>query len=133
MSKPDLRKQYLKLAYEQLNPTSNDLTSLQQVLTNWFCFQFNTTPNDERLLKMHLDELLVLRMMHEIREKPAVVEEIQSGFADYEEWLKDQMGDNYKSTEQLVADAEKIEEEERKLAETLPNRIDTDFSAVKGG
>jgi hypothetical protein len=136
MSKPiDLRKQYLKLAYEQLNPTANDLNSLQQVLVNWFCFKFNTTPNDPRLLGMRLDELLVLRMMHEINDKPAVLEEITVGSSqeDYEEWLKHEMGEGYKPMDQMVAEAEEQEREELDLAEALPDRIDTDFKSVQGG
>ena len=133
MSKVDIRKQYLKLAYEQLNPTTNDMGALQQVLVNWFCFQFNTTPNDQRLLDMRLDELLVLRMMHEIKERPQVVDEIKSGYEEFEEWLKTQMGDSYKSIDQMASDVEKLDQQEQEIAEELPTRIDTDFNSVQGG
>lgn len=133
MSKVDIRKQYLKLAYEQLNPTTNDMGALQQVLVNWFCFQFNTTPNDQRLLDMRLDELLVLRMIHEIKERPQVVDEIKSGYEEFEEWLKTQMGDSYKSIDQMASDVEKLDQQEQEIAEELPTRIDTDFNSVQGG
>lgn len=131
MKKLDLRKQYLKLAYEQLNPSGNDLTALEQVLKNWFCFQFNTTENDPRLLNMRTDELLVLRMMHEIKERPQVIDEVTTEFDDYEKWLQTQMGEDYKSTDQMIASQEKLEEEEKQIVESLPEKINTDFT-VKG-
>lgn len=132
MSKLDLRKHYLQLAYDQLNPRSNSIESLQQVLVNWFCFKFNTTPNDQRLLGMRLDELLLLRMMNEIHDRPSVVEEIGSQGDEYEEWLKREMGDSYKSADQMVSDHERLEEEEKILTESLPERVITDFNSVRG-
>lgn len=131
MSKLDLRKQYLQLAYDQLNPKTNDLKALQQVLVNWFCFKFSTTPNDERLLSFRLDELLLFRMMNEIHDTPGIIQEIGSNGDEFEEWLKTQMGPDYKSTEDMIADQEKLEKEEKLLAEALPDRIATDFSSFK--
>jgi len=132
MSKPDLRKQYLQLAYDQLNPKDSNLKALEQVLTNWFCLKFNTTPNDERLLGFRLDELLLFRMMHEIYDRPSVMEEIGPQGDEYEEWLKKEMGEDYKSMDQEIAQAEKLEAEEKALSEALPDRIETDFSSVQG-
>lgn len=132
MSKLDLRKQYLKLANDQLNPVGNDFKALEQVLTNWFCLKFNTTPNDERLLGMRLDELLLFRMMHEIHDRPSVLEEIGPQGDEFEDWLKREMGDDYKSMDQMVAQHEKLEEEEKVVAESLPEKIHTDFSTVRG-
>ncbi len=129
MSKPSLRKQYLQLAYDQLNPKGSNLKALEQILVNWFCFKFQTTPNDERLLAMRLDELLLFRMMHEIHDTPSVIDEIGPQGDEYEEWLKKEMGDSYKSTEQMVESQEKLEEEEKAIAESLPDRIDTDFKS----
>lgn len=131
MSKPDLRKQYLRLAYEQLNPTANDPAALEQVLVNWFCLKFNTTPNDPRLLGFRLDELILFRMMNEIHEKPAVLNEIHTN-DEYEKWLQSEMGVDYKSVDQMVADQEEIEKEEAVLAESLPDRIETDFKKIRG-
>lgn len=132
MSKLDLRKQYLKLAYDQLNPKENSLKALEQVLTNWFCLKFSTTPNDERLLGMRLDELLLFRMMHEIHDRPSVIEEIGPQGDEFEEWLKKEMGEDYKSMEQEVEQAEKLEAEEKAILDTLPDKIETDFSSVQG-
>lgn len=132
MSKLDLRKQYLKLANEQLNPVGNDFKALEQVLTNWFCLKFNTTPNDDRLLNMRLDELLLFRMMHEIHDRPSVLEEIGPQGDEYEEWLRNEMGADYKSMDQMVAQHEKLEADEQTIAETLPDKIETDFSSVRG-
>ena len=130
MSKLDLRKQYLQLAYNQLNPENNDVKALEQVLVNWFCLKFNTTPNDHRLLSMRLDELLLFRMMHEIHERPSVMEEVGSPKDEYENWLKQQMGEEYRSVEQMVEVHERLEQEEKALADNLPGRVDTDFSSV---
>lgn len=132
MSKLDLRKQYLKLAYDQLNPKENSFKALEQVLTNWFCLKFNTTPNDERLLGMRLDELLLFRMMHEIHDRPSVIEEIGPQGDEFEEWLRKEMGEDYKSMEQEVEKAEQLEAEEKAIADTLPDKIETDFSSVQG-
>jgi len=132
MSQVNLRKQYLQLANQQLNPAGNDLKALEQVLMNWFCFKFNTTPSDERLLAMRLDELLLLRMMHEIHDRPSVLEEIGPQGDDYEEWLMQQMGTEYKSVDQMIRHQEGLDDEEKAIAEALPDRIDTDFSKVRG-
>lgn len=132
MSKLDLRKQYLQLAYHQLNPKENTLKALEQVLVNWFCLKFTTTPNDARLLGMRLDELLLFRMMHEINDRPSVLEEIGPQGDEYEEWLKKEMGVEYKSAEDMVVSHEQLEEQEKTIAESMPARIDTDFTAIKG-
>lgn len=132
MSKLDLRKQYLQLAYNQLHPEGNDLKALEQVLINWFCLKFETTPNDPRILGMRLDELLVFRMMHEIADRPSVMEEVGTQADEFENWLKREMGDGYKSSDQMVESHEKLEEEERSVAARMPDRIDTDFKNVRG-
>ena len=132
MSKVDLRKQYIQLAYDQLNPKGNDLKALEQVLTNWFCLKFNTTPNDERLMGFRLDELLLLRMMHEIHDRPSVLEEIGPQADEFEDWLKKEMGEDYKSMDQMIDQQEKLEAEEKAIAETLPDKVETDFNAVQG-
>lgn len=123
--KTDLRKQYLLLANEQLNPKANDLKALEQVLINWFCMKFETTPNDPRLLGMRLDELLLFRMMHEIQDRPSVLMEIEAD--DHETWLKKEMGDDYRTAEQLTDDHVALDKQEAQLAETLPDRIDTEL------
>ena len=131
MSKLDLRKQYLKLAYEQLNPSSNDFSALEQVLVNWFCLKFNTTPNDPRLLNFRLDELMLFRMMNEIHERPGVLQEIQTD-DEYEQWLKHEMGDQYQSMKDMaegITTENKLDEE---VAKSLPSRIETDFRKVQG-
>ena len=94
--------------------------------------KFNTTPNDERLLGMRLDELLLFRMMHEIHDRPSVIEEIGPQGDEYEDWLKKEMGEEYKSMDDMVAQQEQIEAEEKAIAETLPDKIETDFSSVQG-
>lgn len=132
MSKIDIRRRFLELAYKQLHPDLTTLDGLEQALKNWYCFQYNVPPNDDKLLDMTVEELLVLNQMHKLRAEPALAEEIGGAANEYEEWLKKEMGDGYVSIEDMVANAELQEEAERKeiedLAKDLPSVITTDFS-----
>lgn len=132
MSKLDIRKRFLQLAYAQLNPTLTDIDGLDQALTNWYMFQYNVPPNDDKLQSMTTEELLVLRQMHNLRENPHLVEELNSDVGSYEEWLKKEMGEDYVSTEDMVAKTEALEkaekEEVERLSKELPDMVTTDFS-----
>lgn len=132
MSKLDVRKRFLQLAYAQLNPALSDLEGLEQALVNWYCFQYNVPPNDDKLNSMTLEELLVLRQMHNLRENPHLVEELNSDKGSYEEWLKKEMGEDYMSMDDMVSETEAMEKAEKetveKMAQDLPDVITTDFS-----
>jgi hypothetical protein len=131
MKKLDIPKRFLKLAYTQLYPDLTTIDGLEQALINWYCFQYNVPPNDDKLMDMTLEELLVLRQMHRLKENPHLADELNS---DYEEWLKKEMGDDYVSEEAMIAKAEELEKEDAKAAEELskilPDKITTDFSNV---
>lgn len=135
MKKFDIRKRFLKLAYEQLNPNLGTIEGLEQALTNWYCFQYNVPPNDDKLLDMTVEELLVLNYMHKLKDNPHLADEISSESGDYEDWLKKEMGDNYTSIEDMVKDAEKLDQEDKelmtKMANELPDRITTDFTKLE--
>lgn len=132
MSKPDIRKRFLQLAYAQLNPSLGDLDGLEQALVNWYCFQYNVPPNDDKLLSMTLEELMVLRQMHNLKDNPHLAEELNSSAQDFEEWLKKEMGDDYVSPEEMISRAEALEKQEQEevdsLTKELPDVITTDFS-----
>ncbi len=132
--KIDIVKRFLKLAYDQLHPDMNTMEGLEQALINWYCFTYKVPPNDDKLLDMTLEELMVLRSMHKLREEPALAEQFNPDYVDYEEWLKQEMGDEYVSEEEMIAQQVKIEEEEqeeiKKIIETMPEKVTTDFKAA---
>jgi len=130
MSAIDVRKKFLRLAYEQLNPKLDSLDGLQQALINWYCFQYNTPPNDQRLLSMTLEELLILQQMHKIKENPQLADEVNPDYEDYETWLKREMGQDYVDEEAMIQKALAVEAEEKALAEKLPEKIHTDFTKI---
>jgi len=131
----DIRKRFLRLAYEQLNPNLGTIEGLEQALTNWYCFQYNVPPNDDKLLEMTVEELLVLHQMHRIRENPHIVDEITSENENYEEWLKKEMGDDYASPDEMAEQVEALNKEEKEFAEKVrkeyPEVITTDFTKLE--
>ena len=124
----DARKHFLMLAYKQLNPDMTTLDGLEQALKNWYCFQYNVPPNDDKLMEMTLEELLILNQMHKLKENPNLAQELESG--DYEEWLQKEMGADYVSEDDMIAQTEKVEAQEREEAEALPVGFHDDFSKV---
>ena len=134
MSKLNIRKRFLQLAYNQLNPSINSIEGLDQALTNWYCFQYNVSPLDDKLLSMTTEELLVLQQMHQLRENPHLADEITSEAQSYEDWLKQEMGEEYITTEQMIESVEELDKEEAEIAAELkakyPDRITTDFASV---
>ena len=133
MSKFDIRKRFLKLAYDQLNPNITSLDGLEQALKNWYCFQYNVPPNDDRLLDMTLEELLILNQMHKLRENPALTDELDSD-NNYEDWLRKEMGKDYISQEDMLKQAEELDKHEKEFLEKnkdkFPSSIKTDFSDI---
>lgn len=127
----NIRKRFLKLAYAQLNPDMTSVEGLEQALSNWYCFQYNVPPNDDKLMDMTVEELLVLYQMHKLRENPALADEINSEHGDYEAWLKKEMAEEYVSDEEMVKRAEQLEQQEKRLVEEtkdkLPQKIVTEF------
>jgi hypothetical protein len=132
MSKFDIRKRFLKLAYDQLNPNITSLDGLEQALKNWYCFQYNVPPNDDKLLEMTLEELLILNQMHQLKDNPHLADEIGREADGYEEWLKKEMGENYISEDDMVKKTEMLEKEEKeflqKNKEKFPDTVSTNFS-----
>lgn len=121
-------KNFEKIAKEHLYGKTDTLDGIERRLIAWFCLTFNTTPKDDKLLDLTLEELLVLYYMHLFKNNPEFVSEDEKD--DYEEWLKKQMGEHYTSEEGMVDQLVKYEEEEKRKSEelNLPEKITTDFS-----
>lgn len=125
-------KNFAHIANRYINPSIKTLEDMKQYLIGWFCIEFKTTMNDERLLDMTLEELLVLYQMHRIHNDPRYYESLTaSSKKDYEEWLKEEMGEEYIDPEAQAAELEKLDKEYlANLKKSYPDRIDTDFSKV---
>lgn len=103
---------------------------MKTYLVSWYCFQYGVTQKDDKLLDMTLEELLVLYQMHRLRDDPQYYDEIMNPKAqDYEDWIKEQMGEDYVTEEENI---EQILEYDKKLTEKVkeqyPEEIKTDFS-----
>ena len=145
MSKPDAGKRFLKLAYEQLNPKQDSVEGVEQALANWYCFQYNVPPNDDKLQEMTFEELMILHQMHRLRENPQLADEITTkGKESYEDWLKKEMGEGYVSLEDVEdpddnfeakmkekRQQKEFEEQVKKDKEKYPEKIETDFDQFK--
>lgn len=122
---------FIKIAKEYVEPDTTTLEGIERKLISWYCFTYGTTPNDQRLQEMTLEELLILFQMHRIKNNPAEVEQ-ELGANTYEDWLKKEMGEDYKDDEQMV---KALEEEERKyqekIAKKYPDRVTTNFNQFK--
>lgn len=123
-------KNFERIAKEFLTGRTDTLDGIERRLITWFCLTFNTTPQDDKLMNMTLEELIVLYYMHLLKNNPAMLSEEEKD--DYEEWLKKQMGEHYASEEQMVEQVTKFVEQEQKVYETikdkLPDKITTDFT-----
>ena len=95
-------------------------------------FTYNTTENDPRLLDMSVEELLVLFQMHRLKNTPELAESTGDPAAEYENWLKTEMGEGYLTDEQMSEGMEKEEKAfQKRVRERFPDRISTDFSQFK--
>lgn len=120
-----------KLAREYLNPDTSTLAGLGKYLTTWYVLKHRVSYKDPILLEHSLEELLLLYYVHHYNENPPEEAEQQQAEEDsYEEWLKEQMGDDYESEEDMIASLEEYGKQERLIAETLPDKIETDFSML---
>jgi hypothetical protein len=126
-------KNFIHIANEYVNPDVTTVAGIEKFLIGWYCFKFNTTPNDDKLGEMTLEELMVLYQMHRIKDDPNYfTEQTAADKQTYEDWLKEEMGEDYASEE---ANIQAIEQEEKDYTKKvrdrfkeLPERIDTDFS-----
>ena len=123
-----------KIADNLVNGEANSLEGIQQKLITWFCFNFNTTPNDDRLLDMTLEELIVFYLMYRIKDDPSYTSHEEQD--EYEEWLKEEMGENYNSEEDMMKAHEEEDKKEKqeleKIKSKYPDKITTDFENFQG-
>lgn len=123
-------KNFISIANEYVNPDVSTMAGIQKFLIGWFCFKFNTTENDDRLQAMTLEELMVTYQMHRIKEDPLYAQEQMSpSGSSYEDFLKEQMGDEYVSEEEQIRLQEQEEKEfTKRIRDQFPERVETDFS-----
>lgn len=134
---------FVKAAHDMLNAKTDSLEGLERFLICWFCTKFETTPNDDRLQEMTLEELTILFYMFRIKEDPETVSRmVTDGEDDYEEWLRQEMQDEYLTDDEMVQgmvqyednqkDKRRIKDEEmRAKLKELPDRITTEFPSLK--
>lgn len=132
----------VKAAHEMINAKTDSLEGLERYLIAWFCTKFETTPNDDRLQGMTLEELVTFFYMHRIKDDPETVSRmISDGDDDYERWLREEMEEEYVTDEEMVQgmlqyeenqkDKRRAKDEEIKAkVKELPDRITTDFSSI---
>lgn len=123
---------FLHIAHSYVNPAINNLADMRKYLIGWFCIEYKTTMNDERLLNMTVEELLVLFQMKRIHDDPNYYQaQVNPVEDDYEDWLKTQMGDNYVSLADQEKELKKLDQEFMdKLREEYPDEITTDFANI---
>jgi len=128
-------KNFTRIANENFSADTTTLEGIETALKSWFCFAFNTTLNDERLLNMTLEELVVTHQMHRIKNNPQeVTEELDSEGQDYETWLKESMGEDYVTDDEMVKAMQEEEKEfQEKVRKKYPERVTTDFTQFQKG
>jgi hypothetical protein len=130
---------FVKAAHEMVNANTASMEGLERYLIAWFCTKFETTPNDERLQELTLEELVTFYYMHKLQDDPQTIERlITDGEDDYERWLREEMEEEYVTDEEMVQGMLQYEESQKdkrrnkdqelraKLRE-LPDRITTEF------
>jgi hypothetical protein len=128
-----------------VNAKTESMEGLERWLVSWFCAKFNTTPNDDRLQEMTLEELVTFFYMHKIQEDAQFVERMSfDQDDDFERWLKEEMAEEYVTDEEMVQgmlqyennqkDKRRQQDDElRRQLKELPDRITTDFTVLGSG
>ena len=120
----------IRLANSYVNADLQTFAGFRKHLTAWYCFKFNTTFKDPTFLDHTFEELVLLYLMHEVKDNPQNYSKVlgDKEEEDYESWIKSQMGDDYVSEEEMVDQMVNSTKQEEELAKQLPDRITTDFS-----
>lgn len=122
----------VKLADSFVNADLTSIEGFRKHLIAWYVFKFKTTFKDPTLLDHTLEELVLLYLMHEVKDNPQNYEKILGNpeAEDYEEWLRKQMGDDYQTEEEMAKEMLDSQQRIEEIAKTLPDRITTDFSML---
>lgn len=120
----------IKKANDYVNAKVEDTAGLKRHLTAWYCFNFNTTFKDPTFLSHTFEELLLLYFMFKLKENPDSYRHITHAeeARSYEDFLKNMMGEDYVSEDQMVEQLANYDKKEKEYAATLPDIITTDFS-----
>lgn len=136
---------FVRAANEMVNAKTESMEGLERWLISWFCTKFNTTPNDERLQDMTLEELVTFFYMTKIQEDAGFVERMSfDQDDDFERWLKEEMAEEYVTDEEMVQgmlqyednrkDKRRQQDDElRRQLKELPDKITTDFTVLGSG
>ena len=130
MSKQYGVRNFINIANDYVNPDITTIAGIEKFLIGWYCFKFNTTILDEKLLELTTEELMVMYQMHRIKDDPQYFEEqTNDKLKGYEEWLKEEMGEAYVSEEQNIQQIEASDKEfTERVRSQFPDKVDTDFS-----
>jgi len=125
-------KNFIRIANDIVNPDTSTFEGLKDALISWYCFQFNVSTKDPMLLEHTIEELLVLYQMYRIKEDPSIVaEELNPEVKDFEQWLKDEMGEDYVSDEEMVEGMVQSDEEyTERIRSQFPDKITTNFKEL---
>lgn len=99
---------FKKLALHNIEEKPSDGQSLLKFLKRWWCNYYNKPYKDPLLEEYTLEELLleyyeILFTKDEEAKKEAILEiDKIDNEEDDEEWLKEQMGDDYMTAEEMV-------------------------------
>lgn len=120
----------IKLANSYVNADLSTFDGFRKHLTAWYCFKYNTTFKDPTFLDHTFEELVLLYLMHEVRDNPQNYAKVlgDKEAEDYEAWIQKQMGADYVSEEEYVAQMVDYAKQEEELLKGFPERITTDFS-----
>ena len=125
-------KNFLRVADSYVNPKVDNYEGIIKSLTSWYCFQFNVSLKDPVLQEHTLEELLVLYQMHRIKNDPNILnEELNPEVKDFESWLKDEMGEDYVTDEEMVEGVVEYDiEYTKRIRDQFPDKITTDFTKI---
>lgn len=126
-------KNFIHIANEFVNPDVTTFEGIQNFLIGWYCFQYGTTPKDDKLLDMTVEELMVLYQMHRINNDPNYYQEqTNDDLMDHDDWVKKEMEEMGEEFMDDKAYADFVQDYDQKMTEKirnqLPQEITTDFS-----
>lgn len=111
------------------------MEGLKQFLIQWFCDFHKVTRDSDIILDKTLEELAVEYMTECIKADREYYDRIMNDGEDsYERWLKEQMGEEYQTTDENEAMMkEEQQQHSDKIRSQFPDEIKTDFTEILKG
>ena len=97
-----------RMALHNIDDSPRNEESLLSYLKRWWCIHYNRPYKDPLLLEYTFEELLleyfeVLYFKNDEEKRQARIEEyVENSAEEDEEWLKEEMGDDYMSPEEMA-------------------------------